>query len=55
VILASLREVGCAFRGFQPDGAAAALDALADERTEEIRMGEPTRVCSLFEEARIRL
>jgi uncharacterized protein len=44
VILAGLREVGSAFRGFQPDGAAAALDALADERTEEIRMGEPTRV-----------
>lgn len=34
MILASLRDVGSAFRGFQPDGAATALDTLADERTE---------------------
>lgn len=52
VILASLREVGSAFRGFQPDGAAAALDALADERTEDpqvfaIRRGENTAMTDM--------
>ncbi|MBT2411011.1 alpha/beta hydrolase [Streptomyces sp. ISL-12] len=37
-------DIGTAFRGFQPDGPATALDALADARTEEIRSGEPARV-----------
>lgn len=33
-------NMGDAFRGFQPDGAAKALDALADARTEEAARGE---------------
>ncbi|SCG58655.1 alpha/beta hydrolase [Micromonospora humi] len=37
-------DIGAAFRGFSPDGPAAALDALADARTEEARSGETTRV-----------
>ncbi|MBQ0854764.1 alpha/beta hydrolase [Streptomyces sp. BH-SS-21] len=37
-------NMGTSFRGFQPDGPAAALDALADERVEEARSGETTRV-----------
>lgn len=37
-------DIGTAFRGFQPGGAAAALDTMADERTEETRTGEPARV-----------
>ncbi|MDI5976092.1 alpha/beta hydrolase [Amycolatopsis magusensis] len=37
-------NIGTAFRGFQPDGPAAALDALADARLEETRAGELTRV-----------
>ncbi|WP_413761392.1 alpha/beta hydrolase [Streptomyces sp. MMBL 11-3] len=37
-------DMGTSFRGFQPDGPVAALDALADARTEEARSGELTRV-----------
>ncbi|MYU10883.1 alpha/beta fold hydrolase [Streptomyces sp. SID8361] len=37
-------NMGTSFRSFQPDGAAAALDAMADARTEETRSGELTRV-----------
>lgn len=37
-------NVGAAFRSFQPDGPAAALDSMADARLEEIRAGELTRV-----------
>ncbi|MFD5825667.1 alpha/beta hydrolase [Lentzea sp. NPDC060358] len=37
-------DMGEAFRGFQPDGPAAALDALAAARTEENRTGEQTRL-----------
>ncbi|WP_031044216.1 alpha/beta hydrolase [Streptomyces sp. NRRL F-5650] len=37
-------NMGTSFRSFQPDGPAAALDALADERIEETRSGEMTRV-----------
>lgn len=37
-------NIGTSFRSFQPDSTAAALDALADARTEESRSGEPTRV-----------
>ncbi|WP_408055570.1 alpha/beta hydrolase [Streptomyces apricus] len=37
-------NMGTSFRGFQPDGPVAALDALADARTEESRSGELTRV-----------
>ncbi|GGN46109.1 alpha/beta hydrolase [Streptomyces fuscichromogenes] len=37
-------NIGAAFRSFSPDGPAAALDALADARTEEARSGETTRV-----------
>ncbi|MFD0310213.1 hypothetical protein [Streptomyces sp. NPDC127119] len=37
-------NMGTSFRSFQPDGPAAALDALADARTEESRTGEPARV-----------
>ncbi|WP_440554491.1 alpha/beta hydrolase [Streptomyces sp. SCPE 10] len=37
-------NIGAAFRGFQPDGPVAALDALADARTEEVRSGETARV-----------
>ncbi|TDC79148.1 alpha/beta hydrolase [Streptomyces hainanensis] len=37
-------DIGTSFRGFQPDGPAAALGALADARAEEARSGEPTRV-----------
>ncbi|MGW6007811.1 alpha/beta hydrolase [Streptomyces sp. NPDC055210] len=37
-------NMGTSFRSFQPDGPAAALDALADARTEESRSGEPARV-----------
>jgi fermentation-respiration switch protein FrsA (DUF1100 family) len=37
-------NIGSAFRSFQPDGPAAALDALADARTEETRAGELSRV-----------
>ncbi|MGO4422170.1 alpha/beta hydrolase [Streptomyces sp. MCAF7] len=37
-------DMGTSFRGFQPDGPAAALDALADARIEEARSGEMTRV-----------
>lgn len=37
-------NVGTAFRGFQPDGPAAALDAMAAARLEEARAGELTRV-----------
>ncbi|MFJ6819295.1 alpha/beta hydrolase [Streptomyces niveus] len=37
-------NMGTSFRGFQPDGAVAALDAMADARTEETRSGELTRV-----------
>ncbi|MFE2941874.1 alpha/beta hydrolase [Streptomyces sp. NPDC059255] len=37
-------NMGTSFRGFQPDGPAAALDALADARIEEARSGEMTRV-----------
>lgn len=36
-------NMGTSFRGFQPDGPAAALDALADARIEEARLGEMTR------------
>lgn len=36
-------EIGASFRGFQPDGPAAALDALAEARTEEARTGVLTR------------
>ncbi|WP_454860052.1 alpha/beta hydrolase [Promicromonospora soli] len=36
-------DIGASFRGFQPDGPAAALDAMADARTEENRTGELTR------------
>ncbi|MFE5211975.1 alpha/beta hydrolase [Streptomyces sp. NPDC056600] len=37
-------DIGTAFRGFQPNGAASALDHLADARIEESRSGEPARV-----------
>ncbi|GGK25431.1 alpha/beta hydrolase [Streptomyces camponoticapitis] len=37
-------NMGTSFRGFQPDGAAAALDTMADARIEETRSGELTRV-----------
>ncbi|MFD8331128.1 alpha/beta hydrolase [Streptomyces solisilvae] len=37
-------NMGTSFRSFQPDGAVAALDAMADARTEETRSGELTRV-----------
>ncbi|MFC3996770.1 alpha/beta hydrolase [Nocardiopsis sediminis] len=37
-------NIGTSFRSFQPDGAPAALDTLADARTEETRSGEPARV-----------
>ncbi|MFD9023314.1 alpha/beta hydrolase [Streptomyces parvulus] len=37
-------NIGAAFRGFSPDGPAAALDALADARTQEARSRETTRV-----------
>ncbi|WP_326795858.1 alpha/beta hydrolase [Streptomyces sp. NBC_01808] len=37
-------NMGTSFRSFQPDGPAAALDALADARTEESRSGGLTRV-----------
>ncbi|RDD87550.1 alpha/beta hydrolase [Streptomyces parvulus] len=37
-------NIGAAFRGFSSDGPAAALDALADARTQEARSGETTRV-----------
>ncbi|WP_305788396.1 alpha/beta hydrolase [Symbioplanes lichenis] len=36
-------EIGASFRGFQPDGPAAALDAMARARIEETRTGELTR------------
>ncbi|MDP9793067.1 fermentation-respiration switch protein FrsA (DUF1100 family) [Catenuloplanes nepalensis] len=36
-------EIGASFRGFQPDGPAAALDAMAQARIEEGRTGELTR------------
>jgi fermentation-respiration switch protein FrsA (DUF1100 family) len=36
-------DIGTSFRGFQPDGPVAALDAMADARTEEARTGELTR------------
>ncbi|MEU0476412.1 alpha/beta hydrolase [Streptomyces olivaceus] len=36
-------NMGTSFRSFQPDGPAAALDALADARIEEARSGELTR------------
>ncbi|WP_305251713.1 alpha/beta hydrolase [Streptomyces sp. NBS 14/10] len=36
-------NMGTSFRGFQPDGPDAALDALADARIEEARLGEMTR------------
>jgi uncharacterized protein len=37
-------NIGSAFRDFQPDGPAVALDVLADARTEETRAGELSRV-----------
>ncbi|WP_197379812.1 alpha/beta hydrolase [Mycolicibacterium mengxianglii] len=37
-------DVGAAFRSFQPDGPASALDAMAEARTEETRTGELIRV-----------
>ncbi|WP_372351081.1 alpha/beta hydrolase [Streptomyces sp. KL116D] len=37
-------NMGTSFRGFQPDGAAAALDAMADARIAEGRSGELSRV-----------
>ncbi|WP_329084897.1 alpha/beta hydrolase [Streptosporangium sp. NBC_01469] len=37
-------NMGTSFRSFQPDGAAAALDTMADARIEETRSGELTRV-----------
>lgn len=37
-------NMGTSFRGFQPDGPVAALDALAAARTEENRTGEQARV-----------
>ncbi|WPB95666.1 alpha/beta hydrolase [Streptomyces malaysiensis] len=37
-------NMGTSFRSFQPDGAVAALDTMADARTEETRSGELTRV-----------
>jgi fermentation-respiration switch protein FrsA (DUF1100 family) len=37
-------NMGTSFRGFQPDGPAVALDTMADERAEETRTGELTRV-----------
>ncbi|MFD2026335.1 alpha/beta hydrolase [Promicromonospora aerolata] len=36
-------DIGTAFRAFQPDGPAAALDAMTDARTDETRTGELTR------------
>ncbi|SES38821.1 alpha/beta hydrolase [Lentzea albida] len=37
-------DMGASFRGFQPDGPVAALDAMAAARTEENRTGELTRL-----------
>ncbi|MFC8798064.1 alpha/beta hydrolase [Promicromonospora sp. NPDC057138] len=37
-------DIGDSFRGFQPDGPASALDAMADARIAENRTGELTRV-----------
>jgi fermentation-respiration switch protein FrsA (DUF1100 family) len=37
-------NMGTSFRGFQPDGPVAALEALADARVEEARSGETGRV-----------
>ncbi|QFU89828.1 alpha/beta hydrolase [Amycolatopsis sp. YIM 10] len=37
-------NMGTSFRGFQPDGPVAALDAMAAARLEETRAGESTRV-----------
>ncbi|MEV6421043.1 alpha/beta hydrolase [Streptomyces sp. NPDC051662] len=37
-------NMGTSFRSFQPDGAAAALDTMADARIEETHSGELTRV-----------
>ncbi|WP_049564592.1 alpha/beta hydrolase [Streptomyces sp. SBT349] len=37
-------NMGTSFRSFQPDGAAAALDTMADARIQETRSGELTRV-----------
>jgi fermentation-respiration switch protein FrsA (DUF1100 family) len=37
-------NMGTSFRSFQPDGAAAALDTMADARSEETRSGELARV-----------
>jgi fermentation-respiration switch protein FrsA (DUF1100 family) len=37
-------DMGAAFRGFQPDGPVAALDAMAAARTEENHAGELTRL-----------
>jgi fermentation-respiration switch protein FrsA (DUF1100 family) len=37
-------NMGTSFRSFQPDGPAAALEAMADARIEETRAGELTRV-----------
>lgn len=37
-------NMGTSFRSFQPDGAAPALDAMADARIKESRSGEPARV-----------
>jgi uncharacterized protein len=37
-------NMGTSFRGFQPDGPVAALDAMAEARGEETRTGELTRV-----------
>ncbi|MEW1837155.1 alpha/beta hydrolase [Nonomuraea angiospora] len=37
-------NIGTSFRSFQPDGVAAALDAMADTRIEESRSGELARV-----------
>jgi fermentation-respiration switch protein FrsA (DUF1100 family) len=36
-------NMGTSFRGFQPDGPVAALDAMAEARTEEARTGDLTR------------
>ncbi|MGI5143141.1 MULTISPECIES: alpha/beta hydrolase [unclassified Streptomyces] len=37
-------NMGTSFRSFQPDGPAAALERMAEARTEESRSGEPARV-----------
>lgn len=37
-------NMGTSFRGFQPDGPAAALDAMADARADEARTGELVRL-----------